>query len=520
MDRESRAVRAALVIGLVSLALFAVPAPSRAAFPGRNGLLVVQPANRRGLLLVRAEGANARQICTVATRCDGARDPVWSPDGSEITFLSLPTPGSELGGLQPNVIYPDGSCLACPVPAPTMNGSFLVRWDPHFGQGFLADGSLALSVDTPYPSEPGEPQPGEPVEQQVGAVNTDGVAFRSFDLPVSSHWDQSAWSPTGQLAAVRLVNRKSEVFVIDPSAGSARQLTHDGAGSPNWSPDGRRLAVVHRGWIELIGLQGGRVRRLARGHAPAWAPDGKQLAFVGGHDRLFVIAARGGRPRAVGRIRADRVDWQPVTAHPPGRCQAPVDSSVLTTTPDATITIDPGQGNQEFGRGFSVLGCMTSDGRERVLEDAPSASLSPSSFNPYTEFGVGPVAVAGVYAALVNESTSIKPGYGDNTGTVAVFDLRTGTGITDRGGEATTDPYGSIDQLVLGPDAVTAVLMSGEICVTSSPCTSIEQIVANDSSGTRVLDSIDAPGYLSGLALSGDTLTWSHDGTPESAQLN
>lgn len=56
--------------------------------------------------------------------------------------------------------------------------------------------------------------------------------------------------------------------------------------------------------------------------------------------------------------------------------------------------------------------------------------------------------------------------------------------------------------------------------------TTVEQIVANDSTGVHILDSIPTPGpdpappLLSQLALSGDTLTWSHAGSPRSAQLN
>ena len=49
MDRVSRFVRAAWVAGLVSL-LVVGAGPARAAFPGANGRLVVQPANGRGLL--------------------------------------------------------------------------------------------------------------------------------------------------------------------------------------------------------------------------------------------------------------------------------------------------------------------------------------------------------------------------------------------------------------------------------------------------------------------------------------
>jgi hypothetical protein len=371
----------------------------------------------------------------------------------------------------------------------------------------LPDGRLAVSVNG---------------AGGLGAMNTDGVGFRRF--AISGSWRQTAWSPTGQLAAVRAVNGKPEVFVIDPATGSARQLTRDGASSPNWSPDGRRLAVVQRGWIELIGSGGGPVRRLTRGGAPAWAPDGKQLAFVGVDQRLFVISARGGRAQPVGHIRAQSVDWQPVTGKPQPYCQAPAGASVLAGSPDATVTIDglpPVPPDSDRVNAFSVLGCVTSDGHQRVLESAPPQIADTPHVTIDT---VGAAAVTGHYAAVVNESSTGTDG---SSNTVDVYDVRTGSGVLKLGGE-TVECAGlcssSIDQLVLGSDGATAAHTFGQ--TSGSSCAWAEQIVANDGTGVRVLDSITTPcngpplaKELSQLTLSGDTLTWSHAGTPESAQL-
>src|SRR5947209_12488202 len=135
MDRDARSVHAAWVVMLASLLLAVGSVPARAAFPGANGLLVVQPAIGHGLLLVSANGAHPRQICTVTSRCDPAVDPVWSRDGSEIAFASP-------GGFGGSVIYPDGSCLACPASAL----SYWYPVDQRFGPGFLPDGRLAVRV--------------------------------------------------------------------------------------------------------------------------------------------------------------------------------------------------------------------------------------------------------------------------------------------------------------------------------------------------------------------------------------
>jgi hypothetical protein len=463
--------------------------------------LVVQPANGGGLLLVGEDGTNPQQICSAGTRCAGAFDPVWSPDGSEIAVSSRRR--SVFGRVSfTSVIYPDGSCLACSVPGAFDN------------YGFLPDGRVLVSTD-----------PG------LAAMTTDGVGVRRLD--VSGSWQQLAWSASGQLAAVRLVNGKSEVFVIDSHTGKMRQLTRGGASSPSWSPDGRRLAVVEGGWIALVSSRGGRLRRLARGGAPAWAPDGKEVAFVGAYHRLFVIAVRGGTPRAVGHIRAVRVDWQPVTGTPQSRCQAPAGARVLAAAPNAIITVDVSQdastcstaGSCEL---LSVLGCLASDGHERLLE---SLSAAYDGGTP----GIGPVAVAGDYVALVNERRDLH--YAGPQNVLAAFDIRTGTSISSGHVRADCDSGGpvgffscnsGIDQVVVsgidGANAAHTIVLNSD----GANCALTEQIVAIDSTGMHILDSITTKTpcnpppviQLRQLSLSGHTLTWSHAGTPETAQLN
>jgi hypothetical protein len=116
-----------------------------------------------------------------------------------------------------------------------------------------------------------------------------------------------------------------------------------------------------------------------------------------------------------------------------------------------------------------------------------------------------------------------------NGSTVVVFDLRSGAVVPDRGGETGGGPSDypdSLDQLVLGPDAVTAADVTVTTCgpVPGVACTPTEEIVANDSAGTFTLDSATtfygASPMLTGLSLTGDTLTWSHAGTQRTAQLH
>jgi hypothetical protein len=229
------------------------------------------------------------------------------------------------------------------------------------------------------------------------------------------------------------------------------------------------------------------------------------------------------------------VDWQPITGKPsPSPCQAPAGSRVLAATPTAILTIEVSH-YEGFNGALSVLGCLASDGHERLLE-----SLSSSYDGGDPE--IGSVAVAGDYVALVNEFTDLH--YGGSRNALAAFDLRTGSSISS--GDVRADCYsqdpvcplgdGGIDQVAVsdtdGANAAHTFVVSDE--VTWPNCTLTEQIVATDSTGTHILDSITTniitttncngpppPAMqLRQLSLSGHTLTWSHAGTPESAQLN
>lgn len=77
-----------------------------------------------------------------------------------------------------------------------------------------------------------------------------------------------------------------------------------------------------------------------------------------------------------------------------------------------------------------------------------------------------------------------------------------------------------MDTLVVGSDAVSAV----HTTVSDNGSTStVEQIQASDGTGVHALDSITrpdgSPPALTNLTLTGDTLTWQHNGSPRSAQL-
>jgi WD40-like Beta Propeller Repeat len=251
-----------------------------AAFPGRDGLLVVQPLHGPGLVLVRSNGTGGRRICLNTAVCGLPVNPVWSADGRELAYRDGPKvlAGGGIDSGEVFVIYPDGSCLECPSAPLNRPVAPIAATD---GPSFLADGELGLVRGRAA---------GLPPDTIIG-VGIDGLRYRKLAGPASS----PVWSSQGRLAEVRQIKHKDQVFVVDKVGARPRQLTHDGASSPSWSPRGAFLAVVHAGSIEVIDLRGRVVRRLARGHAPAWSPDGREIAFVATHNRIAVISGRGDR---------------------------------------------------------------------------------------------------------------------------------------------------------------------------------------------------------------------------------
>jgi hypothetical protein len=87
---------------------------------------------------------------------------------------------------------------------------------------------------------------------------------------------------------------------------------------------------------------------------------------------------------------------------------------------------------------------------------------------------------------------------------------------TDANGHVLTSTRPAAD-----PTAWTPTLLDGDPCTDGHAC-SVESIETADATGHHTVDSTKLPGsgpFLTGLALNGDTLTWSHDGSPRSVTL-
>ncbi len=119
------------------------------------------------------------------------------------------------------------------------------------------------------------------------------------------------WSPDGsRIALTAFAGPQTAVYVIDlPTRTSRELLRQPGLNlSPSWSPDGSRLALAmsRDGNAEIFthDLRSGSQRRLTNSWSidisPSWSPGGREIAFVSdraGAPQIYIMDADGGNLR-------------------------------------------------------------------------------------------------------------------------------------------------------------------------------------------------------------------------------
>lgn len=291
--------------------------PAEAAFPGNDGRIAFKSNRDAGageIYTIAPTGGTATRI-TFPNGGNG--DPVFSPDGSRIAFMSPSRTNYEI-----STINADGS------------------------------GRRQLTYTTGAESEPAWSPDGTRIAfvryGEIWAMNADGTG--QINLTNNSFPDnQPAWSPDGTRIAfvsARTGDTNRNVYVMDtnPSTNDAVSITpnvsdpdnpyqgHDDA--PAWSPDGTRIAYVHTFSSNGYGLpniwtmdpNGNNKANISKNNStsatePAWSPSGTQIAYVGvvsgsTNRDIWMMSANGTAQRALHTNAAHDIepDWQPVPA--------------------------------------------------------------------------------------------------------------------------------------------------------------------------------------------------------------
>jgi WD40-like Beta Propeller Repeat len=246
-------------------------------------------------------GRDGRIAFFVATGCPRYDEP--SAACAALRFSALRTISPTGRGIVDVVRCPGATCI------------------PGFGPGlgYSPDGRrLAVGVG---------PDPASGAPPQVAILRADGSVVRRVPLPVPANDGDRRWlpgwpttvsarSPIGDVATAR----PHGISVVERRTG-ARRLILKNSGhylyeAPDWSPNGRRLAVIRRDLqtsldaIVTVAARGGhrhvvvrRIGEIAALRRVVWSPSGTRIAFTTGGDEneggLYTVRTDGARLRRI-----------------------------------------------------------------------------------------------------------------------------------------------------------------------------------------------------------------------------
>jgi Tol biopolymer transport system component len=272
---------------LVAAGSGAARAEQHAAAQGRVAFVTRPfggPTNH--VYVVNVDGTGRTLIRSGVASC-----PQWSPDGTRIAL-------DEDDGIL--IVSPDGSVLRRL--ARLSPGAF--DWSPD-GRSFLVSsydrggGLFVMDVAGTRVRSVSDRKPflvaWSPTGRQIALVDDDVLYVtaanggRERRLSTANGYTL-AWSPDGrQIAFGDRVDGDQEVFVIGADGSGRTNLSNAKGGdlSPDWSPDGSKIAYIHfssKGQLYVTRKNGADKVNLSAPKGsdsdPVWSPDGQRIAHV------------------------------------------------------------------------------------------------------------------------------------------------------------------------------------------------------------------------------------------------